>query len=431
MAERSGLIETSDAALLSYTLLRHGADLAAIYDGHFRSYFDDPRIRTILSQRDELEHLSSSGLAVSGAWVDRFYETCPMPLIPERHLESQTFQNIAPSDDAEIEFYAKTPWLAWAEALDLITMGPWLGLHAQEVVDILNTLRDLAVRKQRGYPSVGKRVLGEKVVIPFFSNGLQGVVFGFFHGVDQSQKELMHTTLVQFGQTLADTYASLRLRRLTETIGETTHLDGLAREILYVVSPVRKLILSRERGRIGYALAKEHNYWAGYRTLATSGDFERDPTAMGFTMDGPRGIAIYIEPLTDVPNFHHEFTHIRIEMCLRRCFTHMHEESSPALSNGHLSDLHSELSAAVVEEGVSIAKLRQYYIISRVQAHWEAGRVSVTNLEMKRFLERQLGKEVRNGYQVTSYVAEVDKIFDGKVMIQKTRNSLSLTWSAQ
>jgi hypothetical protein len=28
-------------------------------------------------------------------------------------------------------------------------------------------------------------------------------------------------------------------------------------------------------------------------------------------------------------------------------------------------------------------------------------------------------------------LAEVDKIFDGKVMNQKTRNALSLTWSAQ
>ena len=431
MAERCGLIEPADAELLSYTLLCHGGELAAIYDGHFRSYFDDPRIRTILGQREELEHLSSSGLAVSGSWVDRFYETCPMPLIPEKHLESQSFQNIVPSDDVEIEYYAKTPWLAWTEALDLITIGPWLGLHAQEVVDILNTIRDLAVQKHRGYPTIGKRILGEKVVIPFFSNGLQGVVFGFFHGVDQSQKELMFTTLMQFGQTLADAYASLRLQRLAETISATLHLDALAREILHVVSPIQKLILSRERGRIGYTLAKEHNYWAGYRRLANSADFERDPTSMGFTIDGPRGIAIYIEPLTDVPNFHHQFTHIRIEMCLQRCFTHMVEASATALSNGHLSDLHSELSAVVEEDGVSIAKLRQYYIISRVQAHWEAGRVSVTNLEMKRFLERQLGKEVRNGYQVTSYVTEVDKIFEGKVAIHKTRNSLSLSWAIE
>jgi hypothetical protein len=429
-AERSGLITPSDAALLSRTLLSHGAELAAIYDGCFRSFFDEPRIKTILDQRHDLEHLSSSGLAVSGAWVDRFVESCPIPLIPEKHLESQSFQNIAPWD--EVEYYAKTPWLALVEALDLISIGPWVGLHAQEIVAILDVLRQLATRKRREPAEIGRRVLGERIAIPFFSNGLQGVVIGFFHGVDHSQKELMRTTLTQFGQTLADVYASLRIQRLAETLVGTLHLDGLAREILHVISPVRKLILSRERGRVGYALAKEHNYWAGYRRLAAARDFERDISAMGFTIDGPHGVAIYIEPLTDVPNFHHQFTHIRLEMCLQRCFSGAPASKQPVpLSNGHLADLHTILSEAVGEQGVSISKLRQFYIISRVQAQWEIGRVGVTNLEMKKFLERELGKEVKNGYQVTSYAAEVERLFDGKVEIKKTRNALSLSWNTQ
>jgi hypothetical protein len=426
-AERSGLISPADAALLSKTLLSHCAELAAIYDGCFRSFFDEPRIKTILDQRDDLEHLSSSGLAVSGAWVDRFVESCPIPLIPEKHLESHSFQNIAPSD--EVEYYAKTPWLALVEVLDLISIGPWLGLQAPEIVAMLDVLRQLAVRKRREPGDIGRRILGERIAIPFFSNGLQGVVIGFFHGVDHAQKELMRTTLMQFGQTLADAYASLRMQRLGESIGGTLHLDGLAREIIQVISPVRKLILSRERGRVGYALAKEHNYWAGYRRLAAARDFERDISAMGFTIDGPHGAAIYIEPLTDVPNFHHQFTHIRLEMCLRRCFVGAPgSKRVEALSNGHLNELHSALSE-IVGEGASIAKLRQFYIISRVQAQWGAGRVLVTNYEMKQFLERELGKEVKNGYQVTSFAAEVEKIFDGKVEIKKTRNSLSLSWN--
>ena len=428
MAERSGLIKPSDAALLSKTLLSHGAELAAIYNGHFSSYFEEPRIKTILEQRDELEHLSTSGLAVGGAWIDRLFETCPMPLIPEKHLESQSFQTIVPSND--IEYFAETPWLAWVEALDVCALGPWIGLHAPDIVALLDNLLQLAVRKKRIHPDVGKNPLGEKIAIPFFSNGLQGVVFGSFHGVDYEQKELVRTTLTQFGQTLADAYASLRMQRLTEELRTTLHLDGLARQILNVVSPVHKLILSRERGRIGYALEKEHNYWAGYRRLTAAHDFERDPLSLGFTVDGPHGIAIYIEPLADVPNFHHQFTHIRLDMCLRRCFDNAAAgvKRPAALSNGYLNDLHSELSAMVGEQGVSMSKLRLFYIISRVQAQWEVGRVNVTNLEMKKFLERQLRKEVKNGYQVTSYAGEVEKMLDGKAEITKTRNSLSVSW---
>jgi hypothetical protein len=274
-------------------------------------------------------------------------------------------------------------------------------------------------------------VLGEKIIMPFFANGLQGIVVGFFHGVDDLQKELMKTTLMQFGQTLADTYANLRVRRLCEALTTTVHLDGLAQEILHVISPVKKIILSRERGRIGYALAREHNYWAGYRRLSEAADFERDPSTLGFTVDGPHGVAIYVEPLTDVPNFHHQFTHIRIEMCLRQCLLGVPgQKRADILSNGQIDTLHTALKEAMGEQTVSVAKLRQLYILSRVRQSWEVGRVVITNFEMKQFLEGELGKEVKAGYQVSSYAGEAEKILGGKAEVAKTRNSLTITWNA-
>jgi hypothetical protein len=427
MAQRAGLVTAADAVDLSRTLLTHCLAYAARYQGRFRSFFDEPLVRSLLDQIDDLEHLAASGLDVGAQFVDRLSELSPVPLVPERHLESQSFQNVKLM--GEVQYYARTPWLAWAEAIDLISLGPWVGFRAQEVALILESLKTLATEKKLIAAKVEYDiVLGEKIAIPFFSNGLQGVVVGFFHGIDQNQKDLMYTTLMQYGQTLADAYASLRMQRLTEMFGRHLHLDGLAREILNVVSPVKKLILSRERGRIGYALLTEHNYWAGYRRLAAAPDFERD--TIGFTIDSPNGVAIYIEPLTDVPNFHHQFTHIRIEMCLRRCFGASAESRrADALSNGQLNDLHSVLSAVVEEQSVSLAKLRQFYIISRVQAKWEDGRVNVTNFEMKQFLEQELGKEVKTGYQVTSYVGEIEKMFDNRVEIRKTRNSLSISWN--
>jgi hypothetical protein len=427
MAERAGLVQTSEAVLLSKSLLAHGAELAAVYDGQFRWFFEEPRIKTILSQVQELEHLSLSGLAVGTSWADRLTESCPMPLIPEKHLESQSFQKVILTRN--IDYYAQTPWLAWMEALDLVSLGPWLGLHADEIICLLDYLRQLVSKKTPFPIKIRERVLGEKIAIPFFSNGLQGIVFGFFYNADDAQKDLMHTTLMQFGQTLADAYSGLRMQRLTAVLKDDLPLESLGREILHIVSPVKKLILSRERGRTGYALSKEHNYWAGYRTLVAAGDFERDPYSVGFTVDGPHGVVIYIEPLMDAPNFHHQFTHIRIEMCLRQCFSGVAGRHADALSNEHLSELQSELSAVMGEQTVSLAKLRQFYVISRVRSHWEMGRVNITNFEMKQFLEGKLGKEVRNGYQVTSYVSEVERMFDGRVDIRKTRNSLSIAWS--
>jgi hypothetical protein len=426
MAQRAGLVTATEAVDLSKTLLTHGIDYAAWYQGRYKSFFSESRIKNIFEQLNDLEHLAASGVDAAAYCVDRLFEFFPAPFVPERHLESQAFQSVKLSGD--VEYFARTPWLALAEAIDLTAIGPWVGFYAPDIISLLETLLKLTLGKGLVGARVEQRILGEKIAIPFFSNGLQGVVFGFFHGIDQSQKHLMYTTLMQYGQTLADAYASLRMQRLTEMFGRHLHLDGLAREILHVVSPVKKLILSRERGRIGYALLTEHNYWAGYRRLAAAPDFERD--TIGFTIDSPNGVAIYIEPLTDVPNFHHQFTHIRIEMCLRRCFGASTESRrADALSNGQLNDLHSVLSAVVEEQSVSLAKLRQFYIISRVQAKWEDGRVNVTNFEMKQFLEQELGKEVKTGYQVTSYVGEIEKMFDNRVEIRKTRNSLSISWN--
>jgi hypothetical protein len=47
---------------------------------------------------------------------------------------------------------------------------------------------------------------------------------------------------------------------------------------------------------------------------------------------------------------------------------------------------------------------------------------------MKSYLEGR-GRDAKNGYQVTSFVAEFEKIFTDKVTIAKTRNALSLVWS--
>jgi hypothetical protein len=53
--------------------------------------------------------------------------------------------------------------------------------------------------------------------------------------------------------------------------------------------------------------------------------------------------------------------------------------------------------------------------------------VKVSNSEMKGFLESR-GRDAKNGYQVTSFTSELERIFSGKVAAAKTRNALSLTW---
>lgn len=103
VAEKSGLLTSSEAIHLSKTLIRHGADMARVYNGVFSPFFSEPRVRTILNNIQDLDHLAESGLAISTSWADRFFETCPFPLYPDRQLEVQSFRRI--TMEGEIEFY--------------------------------------------------------------------------------------------------------------------------------------------------------------------------------------------------------------------------------------------------------------------------------------------------------------------------------------
>ncbi len=160
----------------------------------------------------------------------------------------------------------------------------------------------------------------------------------------------MYTTLVQFGQTLADAYARLRMQKLTEALNDDLDLEELARELICVVSPVKKILVSKNKVRVGYTLSYEHNYWSGYDKLGVAQLGNAD-LSEGFTVEGPDGAVIYIEPLTDVPNFHHQFTHIRIEACLRQCFgAPTRPQINTALEYSTVQEHSLELSALVAGE---------------------------------------------------------------------------------
>jgi hypothetical protein len=425
MAERTGLIGAADALSLSRTILDHAAELSSGYRGRFGDYFSEPRIKTILSEVDALDHLSLSGLAVGASWADRLYEGCPVPVIPAKHLESVSYASVVLP--AETEYYSQSPWMSWIEALDLICIGPWLGLTPPEITETITKLRSNSTDQHPH--DVQRRVLGHKLAMPFYSNGLQGIVFGFFQKLDIKRKKSMYTTLLQFGQTLADAYARSRMERLAEVFDAELNLTQLARELINVVSPVKTIVVASGGNRIGYSLLHEHNYWAGYGEADIDRLDRRDPE-LGVTNECPENISIYIETLKDVTNFHHELTQLRIETCLQQCFGgHVTLRTGTALERQFIDQLYDDFSGQTEGVGASLAKRRQYYIVSRVRELWDVGRARITNVELKRILEEATGKELKTGYQVTSYAGEVTKIFEDRVAVTKTRNALTLSWN--
>ena len=243
----------------------------------------------------------------------------------------------------------------------------------------------------------------------------------------KDQIEPILTTLMQFGETLSDVYADLRWKHFSEAIEGELDEDALAREVINVVSPVDKLIINIDGRRAGYKIAYEHNYWAGYESLRLN-ELSAPRSKERFSIAGPNGAEIDIEPLTDIPHINPAFTRIRLENYLNQAFGSIATISTgEALPFKDIQQILAEFRAYADDPNASLAKLRQYYVVDKVEKHWDASKVTVTNSELKRYLEAR-GRDAKNGYQVTSFTSEFEKIFAGKVMVTKTRNALSLSW---
>jgi hypothetical protein len=259
-----------------------------------------------------------------------------------------------------------------------------------------------------------------------FSRGLQGAVVGTFVDVPKDQMEPILTSLTQFGETLSDVYADLRWRHFIDVIDNDLDEEELGREVINVVSPIAKLIVNREGQRAGYKIAYEHDYWVGYEPLCKE-ELNAERSRHGFSVAMPGG-EIYIEPLADIPHINPEFTRIRIENFLNQTLgSAPAAQTADPLAFAEIRRLRLEFEEYAQDARVSIAKLRQLYVIQKIEKFWHKASVKISNSEMKGFLESK-GRDAKNGYQVTSFTSELERIFSGKVIAAKTRNSLSLTW---
>jgi hypothetical protein len=424
-ARKNHLISDAEAIRLENALVEIAVRIAAKYKGPFEKFFKIAKVNQILNVR-ERSVMAQAGLPVPENWVDSLFEACPFPLHPDRHLAIQNFDEIRTA--TEVEFYSKSPWLSWTEALDLVCLGPWAGLSP---ASILNMVEALEERESATPPKpVRNSFVGQKVTLPVNSRGLQGVVFGFFRD-PPAQKTQIFQSLLQFGGALADVYADLRWTRFVETLrnGELTELE-IAREVINVVSPVSKVVVQRGTQSAGYKiLEQEAGYWGGYEELSKS-ELTDPPSKTRFEVGAPGGLRIFIELLSGWTSLDPEFAEIRLKSNLECVF----EQITPAqneivLPEKEVDELLSRFQG-IRTGSRSVPKLRKYYVIEAVRQNWRQGGVRITNSALKTFLEKELNHDVGSGYQITSFIPEAEGIFGGKVKVTKeSNNSIFISWN--
>jgi hypothetical protein len=427
-AERAQLVASHETLKLVNLLLDVGAGVSTRYDGHFSSYFQENQIKVLFQHAEQLSNLGGIGLALGSSYPDVLSKSCPWPIMPDYHLVAKPFHT--PTFE-HAEALSQNSWGAWTNALDIICFAPWFGYRAEQISRSLEALRPGGSGKL--FPNgngEAPRFQAKRVAIPFFSNGFQGFLSGFFTELDPADEARLTTTLWQYGQTLADIYFELRSRQFRERAAQAGDQEALCRALVSLVSPVETMIIVSGSARRGYKLQREHGYWAGYGIMG-EGDISRTlETARPLRVQLPSDHGtLFIEPVQAGAAVDPELAKMSIQNCLAKHFDWLGREPAAArLSLADVDRIRGGLARPEEDGPLPLAKLRQIYVLDKISKAWTAGTVSVQNHEVKSYLEGKLNRTVKNGYQVTSFAEDIVKPFQGRLTLEKDRNGIHLKW---
>jgi hypothetical protein len=430
-AEKANLLSSQEALNLCRLLLDRCRQTSACYSGHFSSYFQQNHVKIYLQHAQDYDYLLRTGLALGSACADTLFETCPWPVVPERHFVTKAFSDARV--DRDIYHYLEDPWSTWNEALEITCLGPWLGIKPEQASAIMTILQPYAnSRAARQTHSELAKYSAHKVTIPFFSHGFQGIVAGFFTEVPDDQKDAIFTTLWQFGQTMSDAYSAYRGQQFLDILQTQYNAESLAKAVINLAGPIKSVIVELDGKRAGYRLKHESGYWAGYELLNTPDIAPLLNSCRRLCLPNPfrTGCALYIEPVTGIPLFDSEFSIKRVENCISQ-FARMAcpATATSALTLQQAESMRDQLVPYISNGNASLAKWRQFYVVDKVINNWRLGGAPVSNNELKLFLEGKIGHPLKNGYQISSYIKELESTFEQKLKISKTRTGVVLTWS--
>ena len=422
-AEKQGLVNVKDSLAITRSLIDCCSYLQQRYRGHFSYFFDLPEIKPFMtSLLDDASLLDTENVSASGACADIFYATVPWPLRPRHHLISRTLPQISFQASQAAE-----PFTAINDAIEYASWGPWIGLSVTDVCKFLSHLKTAVPP-----PPTHCYVLpGRRMIIPFFSQGFQGLVVGFFTGIDNGQAELVRTELLQFGQTLADRWSLLRWRHFWESLRNQGSPKQLIGAILQLVSPVSYVIIETSSGIEGYKLKDEETYWAGYRTLTSEEARMLSARPAELKLNGTLfpGSAVTIKLLPDYPMLDQEFTKARIDMLLHSPLELCMPMQKSSLTLDALKELRASLDTRSFDGPRSLSVRRQMYVLDKIIRNYPAGAVVVTNNELLRYLKTKT-ENIPSGYQISSHADDIRKLLGPAATVERSRNGIQIRWMA-
>ncbi len=354
---------------------------------------------------------------VYGWCVDAFASQMPWPVIPDFHLRVSGYRPVAVTKQG-ILGRGRGPFLRFVNAVDIAALGACGGLSVNSVMQALSWLNGPCIPDDSPDVALDAPENSERLVLPLFSYGFQGVVLGSFTGLEASQKEPVFKALVQFGQSLSDAYASFRRNDCLQILRRDREADLIASAFLNVISPVEHLIVEKDGKFCSFSLQREDGYWARYRELRgpAAGELSQQVGQQGkcFTLQqdymGDR-FRLIVKPVEDSESLDSIFTWISLEARLS-------EALQVAGATGGRDPLSLSMLTSIKEalekkslHGPEVAdrsrgdigRLKRLCIIELIIENFERGEIELTNHLLKSRLEKKLGPRAPiklNGYQI-------------------------------
>jgi hypothetical protein len=415
-AVKFNVLSTIDAQEISFQMAQCCRKLSPDYKGAFSATLSSGVFKEFLtagSNRSDFLHRES----VHGWCVDAFAAEFPWPVMPHIHLQSTWYRPAKVSKRA-ILGSPRGSYLRFMSAIDIAVFSAFTGLGVTSTAQAL-----LWLQEQQSHADLQDVVLSpqggaERLVIPFFSYGFQGVVYGFFTGLQSSQKGPVLKAVLEFGQSLSDNYACLRRNDCLRKLQQKRDAASLANALLGVVSPVERLVVEKDGRHHAYALKREDGYWAGYHEIRGTAaaelgkelEHEGKCSVVEQTFMGDR-FRLIVKPVQDRDSLDPVFSWISLQARLSEILhVSAHSGGANPLTLSALLSLKEALETKNGRSGEAgprsrgdLGRLKRLCIVELIAENFERGEIEVTNHILKARLEKKLGLRAPvklNGYQI-------------------------------
>ncbi len=361
--------------------------------------------------------------SVYGWCVDAFAAQMPWPLIPDFHLSLTGYRPARVSKQGMLGT-EEEPFLRFVNSVDIAAMGACGGLSVNGVMQALSWLQEQDVGGKPTDVALPLEGNPQRLIIPVFSYGFQGIVFGLFTGLEAAQKEPVLKTLVQFGQSLSDTYASLRRNDCLQLLKQDRDAGTIASAFLKLFSPVEHLVVEKDGRFCSHSLEREDKYWAKYRKLtgfaAKELGQELEHSGQCYKVEqaymGDR-FKFIVQPVRDSESLGPVFTWLSLKARLVETLNVSGDTvKGVPLTLAVLSSLKSALEDRIaLRDDISqrswgdLGRLKRLCIVELIMENFERGEIELTNQILRSKMEAKLGplaSERLSGYQIAGRALE-------------------------